>query len=392
MSVVRFEVDILDNAGDLVATLDPAGDLRWSYVMKEPGDLWCSFSMFHPQMSTDLFRPKINDFVLNMIVDESIAIPLMSGIVDSVNFKSELGVVEMTGKDYLMWLDQPYPLDAYDTYTSIDSLIAGAALADWSNGAVGKEWAGASGATQEVVVNDLIAPLLDPTYSPDTPVITLAFNGSAWSQAIDWRVVFGDSTSVLDQIRAISDVYDPLGFDFWMEWDKTLRLEGPRLINPAAVTPLYAFTSAATIVDIDWTNRGPFTTDVFGYGSGSGNVRGFARKTDVDNVAQFRRWRSIVNFQSPSSDLTSDNLITELVESGEFLEPQKELRLTVRPDFIDGSDGSDGFLNILGEAVDVDYTMPGYHRIDANFYVVGQTYYSEDGSNFLLDYTLAQVY
>ena len=109
-------------------------------------------------------------------------------------------------------------------------------------------------------------------------------------------------------------------------------------------------------------------------------------------MAQFRRWRSIVNFQSQSADLTSNNLLSTLVESGEFLEPQKELRLTVRPDFIDGSDGSDGFLNILGEAVDVDYTMPGYHRIDANFYVVGQSYYSEDGSNFLLDYTLAQVY
>jgi hypothetical protein len=46
----------------------------------------------------------------------------------------------------------------------------------------------------------------------------------------------------------------------------------------------------------------------------------------------------------------------------------------------------------LGEAVDVDYVMPGYHRIDASFYVVGQSYYTEDGSNFLLDYTLAQVY
>lgn len=383
---VRFEVEILDNAGDLVAVLDPINP-RWSYVMKEPGALWCEFSMFHPSMSTDLFRPKINDFVLNMVVDESMVMPLMTGIVDSVNFKSETGTVEMTGRDYLMWLDQPWPFGGYESFANITALLASTTAEDFT-----KQWSGAGGATQETVVSDLIDPLIAPGYGDNTVLITPAFNGSAWSQSIDWSVYYGDSLSVLDHIRAISDVYTPRGFDFWMEWDKTLRLEGPRLIDPAAVTPIYAFTSASNIVSIDWTNHGPTSTDIIGIGSGSGNVRGFYRKTDVDNVAQFRRWRSIVNFQSPSSDLTSDNLLATLVESGEFLEPQKELRLTVKPDFIDGSDGSDGFLNILGEAVDVDYTMPGYHRIDANFYVVGQSYYSDDGSNFLLDYTLAQVY
>ena len=36
--------------------------------------------------------------------------------------------------------------------------------------------------------------------------------------------------------------------------------------------------------------------------------------------------------------------------------------------------------------------MPGYHRIDATFYVTGQSYYTQDGTNMLLDYTLAQIY
>ena len=133
------------------------------------------------------------------------------------------------------------------------------------------------------------------------------------------------------------------------------------------------------------------TTDIIGLGSGSGNARGFYRKTVADNVTQFRRWLSIVNFQSPATDLTSDNILSNLVESGEYLEPRKELKLTVNPDFIDGTESADGYENLLGEAVDVDVTNE-YHRIDAQFYVTGQNFYSQDGSNFLCDLTLAQIY
>lgn len=381
---VRFEVDIFSNAGAFAATLDPV-DLNYQFVMKEPGSMWASFALSHPSLSEDLFRPKINDFALNMVVDESVTVQLMTGIVDSVNFRSESGLAEMTGKDYLLWLDQPYPFTAYTTFASISDLLATTDAEDFV-----KKWAAADGATMADVVGDLIDPLIAPGYGDDTPSLTLAQNGAAWSELIDWSVYFGDSTSVLDHIKAISDAYDPLGFDFWME-DTTLRLEGPRLINPLSVTPVYGFYDESTIVAIDWTNRGPMTTDIFGMGSGSGNVRGFHRKTDVDNVAQFRRWRSIVNFQSPATDLTSANIIENLVNAGEYLEPRKELKLTVNPNFIDGTESADGFENLLGEAVDVDITN-GYHRINAEFYVTGQNFSSQDGSNFLLDFTLAQIY
>lgn len=385
MASFRFEVDILSNAGDVLATLDPV-DYEYQYVMKDPGSLWASFAMSHPSMSTDLFRPKINDFSLNLVVDESVRMELMTGIVDTVNFRSEAGTVEMTGRDYLMWLDQPYPFTAYEDFANITALLATLDAEDFV-----KNWAAASGATMEDVVLDLIEPLIDPAYGPNTPGISAATNGAAWSEEIDWSVYFGDSTSVLDHIRAISDAYDPIGFDFWME-GTTLRLEGPRLIDPNAAVPVYGFYDETNIVRIDWTNRGPMTTDILGLGSGSGNVRGFHRKTDVDNQAQFRRWLSLVNFQSPATDLTSENIIENLVEAGEYLEPRKELQLTVKPDFIDGTEGADGFERLLGEAVDVDYTMPGYHRIDALFYVTGQRYYTDDGTNPLLDYTLAQIY
>lgn len=382
---VRFEVEIFNNSGGLVATLDPV-DLRYDFVMKEPGSMWASFPMSHPSMATDLFRPKINDFALNMIVNESGTSTLMTGIVDSVNFRSETGAVEMTGRDYLLWLDQPYAFPAYVNYTNLAALLNSTTPEDFT-----KQWAAADGTTIEDVVTELVEPLLDPAYGANSPSISLAINGAAFTELIDWSVYFGDSTSVLDHLRALSDAYDPIGFDFWME-DTTLRLEGPRLIDPDSVSPIYGFYDASTIVSIDWTNRGPRTTDILGFGSGSGNVRGWARKTDVDNVNQFRRWRSIVNFNSPANDLTSTNIIENLVESGEYLEPQKELKLTVKPDFIDGTEGSDGFLNMLGEGVDVDYSMPGYHRIDAYFYVTGQSYYLSDGHNALLDFTLAQVY
>lgn len=385
MASFRFEVDILSNSGGVAATLDPV-DIQYEYVMKEPGSIWTSFAMSHPSMSTDLFRPKINDFALNLVVDESVTIPLMTGIVDTVNFRSELGTVEMTGRDYLMWLDQPYPFDAYEEFSNVTALLASTAHDDFV-----KVWSAADGSTMEDVVLDLCEPLIDSGYGPDTPGITLATNGGAWSEDLDWSVYFGDSSSVLDHIRAISEAYDPIGFDFWME-DLTLRLEGPRLINPDAAVPVYGFYDETNIVRLDWTNRGPMTTDVLGFGSGSGNVRGFNRKTDVDNQAQFRRWLSIVNFQSPATDLTSENIIENLVQAGEYLEPRKELRMTVKPDFIDGTESADGFVNLLGEAIDVDYTMPGYHRIDALFYVTGQRIYTDDGSNMLLDYTLAQIY
>ncbi|MEK9809924.1 MAG: hypothetical protein VW362_05720, partial [Candidatus Nanopelagicales bacterium] len=112
------------------------------------------------------------------------------------------------------------------------------------------------------------------------------------------------------------------------------------------------------------------------------------------STATYRDWTIVRQLNRATSDLTDDDGIEDMAEGGGYQDrhPQKELRLTIKPDLVDPSDELAMFSNQCGQALNVDYTYPGYHRIDADFYITSQTFYSDDAGNFLCDLTLDQVY
>lgn len=381
---IRFELDITDHDGSWITTLKPTEGLEWEYRMKRPGTLLAPVSLFDPGLAQDVPAPLTHDWQLNVQVEPSLgAFELAAGHVTSVNVVGNTQRLKVAGADWLAWLDQPYW--GFDYSRSVATRLASDTAADYRS-----KWSAASGDTQQDVVEDMIATLcVDANDVALTPVL----NGAAWAQTMDYRIDWGNSSSVLQHLTTVSDLFDPRGFDFWALWDKSIVCEGPRLLNPASVTPIYTLDNADVIVDYDWVNNGPASTYFVGYGPGTGNMTEYAQSEYAPSTALYRRWRRIANFP-PGPALTGSSTITSRVASQAYLErfPQKRLLLTVRPDRLDPSQPWVGFQNFLGEAVDVDYTFPGvYHRIDSFFWVTGQRYYFKRGAP-MLDLSLDQLY
>ena len=296
---IRFELDILDHDGSWVTTLRPAEGLEWSYRMKQPGTLLAPIAFSDPGLAADVPAPKTHDWQLNLLTDDVVTNELAAGIVDSVNVVGNQQRVKVACVDWLAWMDQPYWGFDYDK--TVAQRVASNGDSDYR-----AKWSGANGDTQEDIVQDLIATL--GTEANDV-VLTVELDGAAWSQPMDYRIEWGNQSSVLAHLTTVSSLDDPRGFDFWTTWDKRLVGYGPRKLDPSSVTPLYTLDSSDVIVDYDWVNNGPASTDFVGYGPGTGSMSEYARSVYAPSIAAYRKWRKITTF-APGPALTGLSAVT----------------------------------------------------------------------------------
>jgi len=384
---IRFEIDHLDHTGALIETFRPLR-LRWSYRLGNLGigDISYQLALSDPLVTRDGFAAYATDWQLNMIVDEADSFPLHAGIHTGATLRNDMGVVDVAGLDWMHWLEQPYPFD----YANPPSFSTTADL----------KFSAANGATQEDVVDTLLSSLTSASYDVNAVGLIPDYSGASFAQTMDKILPYTDSATVLQHIRNVSHLYDPRGFDFWVDWDKTVRFVGPRAINPAAVTPAYTLTGSGQIVGIpgqgfQWNNPGPRATQTVGAGAG-GNRRGISSSTFPASVTQYRRWARIANLSGDpgGADLSSTNLIVSQTASQGYLDrfPQKELRIVVKPDAVDPADPSAFFFSQVGQALDITYDFPPYHLIDAFFFVTGQSFQADSAGNWLCDVTHDQIY
>lgn len=386
---IRFEIDHLDHTGALIETFRPLR-LRWSYRLGNLGigDISYQLALSDPLVTRDGFAAYATDWQLNMIVDEADSFPLHAGIHTGATLRNDMGVVDVAGLDWLHWLEQPYAGFNYVTPPT-PTVVRD------------KTWSAAAGATQEDVVDNLIASLTDPAYDANGVWLVPDYSGASFAQTMDSRLAYADSASVLQLVRNVSHLYDPRGFDFWVDWDKTVRFVGPRAINPAAVSPAYTLTGSGQIVGIpgqgfQWNNPGPRATQTVGAGAGANNMRGISSSTYAPSVTQYRRWARIANLSGDpgGADLSSTDLIVSQAASQGYLDrfPQKELRIVVKPDAVDPADPAAFFFNQVGQALDITYDFPPYHLVDAFFFVTGQSFQADSAGNWLCDVTHDQIY
>ena len=387
MAVVTFTVDHLEHDGSVIATFSPH-NLRWRYQMGAFGPGWIYYEIpwSDPGLTTDGWAAKRTDWQLNVLLDGA-PFPIMAGVHGPNSINTDGNVVKVTGHDWLAWLDQPF--------LGFDYTLGFAAfLATSGDSELVRHWADASGDTQEDVVDGLLAPLFDDP--AEQLILTPVFLGTAWLQGLDYRVFRGDSTTVLQHMAAISDLADPFGFDFWTTYDKLIYMTGPRVNSPSSVSSIYSLTGPSNgIVGIPgWENRGPTAATSIAIASGVGNASRFSLKTYAPSRTTYRDWTVIRSLNRASSDLTSEDGVGYFAEGGGYQDrhPQKVLPLTIRPEVVDPSDPTAMFFNQLGQTLNVDYTFPAYHRVDADFWITGQEFYSDGANNWLCDLSLDQVY
>lgn len=384
----RFEVDHLEHDGTLIATFRPLR-LTWTYQLGQfgPGSIYYEIPWLGDGVESDGWASKRTDWTLYVVSEpDGTRWPIHAGMHAPVNLNPDRSqTIATTGYDWLWWLENPYPWDYEETLA--EKLAEDLDTTWW------RRWNATDGDTVEDVVDHLIGSICQN--EDEQVVIVPDYAGAAWSQTIDYAVTFGDGTPLREHIASLAGMADPRGFDMVMSWDKVLYLTGPRVIDPDAVSALYSLTGPSDgIVLPDWTNKGPVAANTVAIASGSGNTRRYSHKGYAPSTATYRDWTIVRQLNRATSDLTDDDGIEDMAEGGGYQDrhPQKELRLTIKPDLVDPSDELAMFSNQCGQALNVDYTYPGYHRIDADFYITSQTFYSDDAGNFLCDLTLDQVY
>jgi hypothetical protein len=386
-----FTVTNLNQDGSEISTFTPiGGTLKWTYRLAQsggPGDGEWSIALSDDSLTdADQFAPYRTDWKITMHYPGEPDEDLIAGILGPVNLNSEasgvFGQVRVTGKDWLHWLEQPFPFG----YADVVADVVTNQLLDPAN--LFKQWIGQ---TQETIVGDLITAL---DGNVGSVVFSASYEGTGWSLTLDKEVAFGDNTSVLDLILDIAKLAtvgtDQYGFDMWCDPDKTVHLFAPRVTDPAAVVPVFTLDDANVVAPpLDWTNNGPLETDTVVFGQANNNTSRIGFSDYPASQVVYRQW---TQFQQVS--LAEEDAIAAAAagigQQDRF--PQKNLKITIRPDLLDPLDPRVGFRSQLGQGILVHYPVDPYHTIFADFYIVEQAYYTPDGCNWLCDLTLQQIY
>lgn len=404
---VQFRIQHLDHAGGVISTHTPVGGtLDWNYKVNEVGTISYQLAMEELEglsLPANSFAPYLTDFRLQMSVNGGAWSGLMGGIHVPVNLVNDQDAVNVAGRDWAHWLEQPVWFDLYsvdwDTLGSgIDYLLSDPdhfKITGATAGVVDKTQFGVLAFLNTCTQKTAVRTLIDTTKrGTDYVNINPIFNGNTASETlyVDPIVIsFEDTTAVLQHINNISQLSDPYGFDWTIHVDKSMEFFGPRKIVEDAPAPIWTITDYSTLeqpaIDLDWTNNGPIGTHIVGLGIGSPAL--WHHKRDQQSVDKYREWLKLENVGDRYLKGWS---IKHAVDGLQYIHPHKDIKLTILPEIINPSSPGDGFVNHVGDCVRIYWNFYPYHAVDAYFWITEQHFTSDPAGNFKCELGLQQIY
>jgi hypothetical protein len=403
-----FRIRHLNHAGGLVAQHQMVGGtLSYSFRAGSPGDVSYQLANSIGGIARDAFAPYKTDFMLQYQNPAGGAYEnIMGGIHVPVNLKNDEDAVNVAGKDWSHWLEQPYWFPFYALDYNDGAAMQQVIDADREYPAGITETVAAAAfyppVTQGAIIRHLInntqpagRPAAGPyfglapaTYVPIHPVFTGSAGDAQFTES-SLIIQFQDQTTVLQHINNIAAFDEPYGFDWTMNPNKNMEFFGPRKEVKHAPNPIWTITKDQIIgglaenplFELDWTNNGPLAAHLVGTSNGSPGA--WWHKRDQDSVNKFREWLRIETlgdqyWRGPDMRHALDGL--------DYLHPQKDLRIVVLPSLL-----TNGFKNHIGDVVRLKWDFPPYHEVNAYYWINEQTYDS-DGEEWKLTLGLQQIY
>ena len=396
---MAFRVRHRTHGGSLISTHTPVGGtLTYTFRAGAPGDISYQLPLSDLAIGRDTFASYKTDFLLQHRPQATIGAgwqDIMGGIHVPVNLKNDEDTVNVAGKDWAHWLEQPVWFDYYaynwseagDAFATRKRDIIKAAkqysAGIYENIAV---LAFTPPATQSAICTKLIN---NTKRGPNYPNIQPSYNSGAGSSQLEYTsyiINFQDTTTVLQHINNIAALDEPYGFDWTMNPGKTMEFFGPRKNRRDSPSPIWNFTEATILehpmLELDWTNIGPIGTHVVGLSVGSPAL--WWHKRDQESIDKFREWLKIEHvgdhyIKGPDMRYAVDGL--------DFIHSQRDVKIVVNPEIL-----PDGYKNHIGDVVRIRWDFPPYHEVDAFYWITEQTYEQPDPSNWRLTLGLQQIY
>lgn len=390
------------------------GSLRYSFKAGSPGDISYQLANSIGGITRDAFASYRTDFMLQFQPPSGGAWQnIMGGIHVPINLKNDEDAINVAGKDWAHWLEQPYWFPYYIFDYSAPGTTYATVLRDvikanrtYPNGQITKTVAATAyipPINQGQVISDLInntQPAGRPASMPLYPglqagnyvPINAVFNGNSASAQFTKSAMiiqFQDQTTVLQHINNVASMGDPYGFDWTMGPDKTMTFFGPRKEVRFAPSPIWTITKDQIIgglienpmLELDWTNNGPLAAHLIGTSNGSPGL--WWHKRDQDGVNAFREWLRI---ETISDDYWRGDDMQRALDGLDYLHSQRDVKIVVLPSLL-----TDGFTNHIGDVVRIKWDFPPYHEVDAFYWINAQDYES-DGEEWKLTLGLQQIY
>lgn len=387
--------------GSVISTHTPVGGtLAYNFIANGVGDITYQIAMEEYDrlnLPANAFAPYKTDWRLQQRVSNGPWESIMGGIHVPVNIRNDEDAINVAGRDWAHWLEQPVWFDYYN----YDWNQAGSTYATRRRDVIKASRSTPSGVIQNIAVlafapgvsqKTMISTLLNNTNRGTNPVkITPVFTGSAGADNLTLQayiIVFQDETTVLQHINNVAALDNPYGFDWTMNWNKRMEFFGPHKIVVEAPDPIWTITKDSIyeqpILDLDWTNNGPIGTHVVGLSIGSPAL--WHHKRDQDSVDLYREWLKLERvgdqyIKSPEMKYAVDGL--------QYIHPHKDITITILPEVIDVYSG---FKNHVGDVVRLKWDFPPYHEVNAYYWINSQRFSSDPAGNWKCDLGLQQIY
>lgn len=411
MTDIDFRIVHVDHNNTTLGIFQPVDNtLRWAYRVNDIGDISYELNLQDTELiqaniaygGENFFAPYKTDWRLGMSVYGGSWHSIHAGIHTNVGLRPRSGTVQISGKDWLHWLEQPVWFNKYAVQFDLGNLeqIFDADVADWTftNGFYNSDYIYAWVATEGATFKSVIDFLLNNS-KRGTDFVNLApvYNGLGFGagNAFTYVIQFQDETNILDHLKTLSTMSDPYGFDFYTDWDKKIYFFSPRKVVANSPTPIWTLTDEnvviSTVPDFEWLNNGPLGTYIVGLGPG--NPATWHIKKDQDSIDLYRQWTRLVRVGDTYVRYTSDlDLIIYATQGLQYIYPHKDLNLSIYPNKVNPVDPGDGFKNHIGDVVRFKWELYPYHTVNAYFWITQQEYHGDAAGNYICDLGLEQIY
>lgn len=350
-------------------------NLGFSIRNSEPGDISFEIALGDPNlgsMADDLsIGPYRTDYYLYRAGQSGQYSLMVAGMITSVNLAKDRDTLLVSGKDWLHYLERrTFPFNPVQ-YLDMDTL-------DSNGNAYFEYWPQNYPyvpldtndpenfvALNKVEVVDIVEDLLlameqqsndkfpnrPVTYLPALPggvdavsgprgTLGLSMNNGAIGYETSYRIYPGDSTTIMEHIRKLSEQANGFEFDI-IPGSREFKIWGPKQINseyPASTRlqdqPIYTFTPTAdeatgAIIEADWTNDGPDATVVVGLCQTPKHYGQVWRH--APSVDKYRWLDKVYDF----GEIKDEELLLNMIKDQNDLYPQQKLSLTIlNPEFL----------------------------------------------------------
>lgn len=356
-------------------------NLSFSIRNSEPGTISYEIPLSEPFLTRDQFGPYRTDWKLYHRPAGGDFKILEGGILTEVNLDMERETILVNGKSWLHYLERRmYPFDP----------VAYVSDRDWVSWP--KQWPtqkGNDAVDLTVIVEEILQAMIDE----DVNGLPLTLGNIDMGSTGFYKIFPADQTSIYDHVKRIAEIED--GFEFEIN-PTTLKFkmypgtrdDGDYLWFFVPENADEVFNGA--VIRGDWTNSGPISTWLVGYGAGSkikkGAVSTFARSREV-----YRRLERAEDFGEVSSQTMMNRLTASQGYQDRF--PQKKLNLVVLnpeymlPGFYEGGRPR----NIIGRRINFFHNFEPYHNVNAAFRIIGLNWTVDQHGNEEVEFDVEMI-